>query len=517
MQIALIILVFLVLALLATFVVFYFIGKKQNEEKTKNSIEKVLNDSLNSFEKNFDNLLAAKINGELLNVLPKLVDQNNSVKDEMAKTNKEHLEDLTNKNNNLEKNINSHLQELENKLIANDGDSIKSSIQQSLNEFRDKTNAITSNLNQNFLSLRDDIISENVTSLKKQFENVINQKLNSMKEFQEEKLQEIRNEITSRLHSELVKKIEDEFKKATDTIDNVNKDLGVIKNVHNDIKRINNIFENNKNYGTFGEHLLEDLMKNWFGNESEGNYALQYSIGSSKEKVDVALFTKDKDGKDIVIPIDSKFPLKTYQNVIDAQNTYGSNSKQLEDAKKEFNSGLDDRIEEVEKYIVEGVTSDYAIMYVPSEAIFYYIITEETARNKISKHGNIVIAGPTTIYYYIREIQKLASYANLQSHLKDVLDLFRSINKNRYSLIDLTNSIQNNQLNNIKKIIKFKKLINAPFDEYPELETKINALAKNDPTNIEILETQEKYKNNMDKWIRKNDNLFNNLESKNED
>jgi DNA recombination protein RmuC len=161
-----------------------------------------------------------------------------------------------------------------------------------------------------------------------------------------------------------------------------------------DISTLQDILQAPKLRGNLGEYLLEELLKQIF---PSANYEIKYSFKNGTQ-VDAII----KLGG-YIVPVDSKFPLESYQRLAGANN---EEDKKI--SRKEFISSVKKRIDETAKYInpAEG-TFDFAMMYIPAENVFYETIINDSFTNKdyellnyaMSKH--IIPVSPNSFYAYL--------------------------------------------------------------------------------------------------------------------
>jgi DNA recombination protein RmuC len=165
-----------------------------------------------------------------------------------------------------------------------------------------------------------------------------------------------------------------------------------VGDIATELKTLQNVLQNPKQRGVLGEFYLEQILQNML---PPGSFKLQYKLGEGM-MVDAAIFMGDK-----ILPIDSKFSLENYNRLIEAK---GEGRKTLE---KAFKDDLKKRIDETSKYIQpKKGTLDQALMFIPSEAIYYDLLANKvgdagvSGRNlmqyaAVDKHVSIV--GPSTL------------------------------------------------------------------------------------------------------------------------
>ena len=161
-----------------------------------------------------------------------------------------------------------------------------------------------------------------------------------------------------------------------------------VVDVATELKTLQNVLQNPKQRGVIGEYYLEQILKNTL---PPGAFALQHKLGEGLI-VDAVIRYEDK-----LLPLDSKFSLENYNRMIEAK---GPEKDALE---KAFKSDIKGRIDETSKYIKPGKgTLDQALMFIPSETIYYDILTEKVGINgrnllAYAAEKKVTIVGPTTL------------------------------------------------------------------------------------------------------------------------
>jgi DNA recombination protein RmuC len=172
-------------------------------------------------------------------------------------------------------------------------------------------------------------------------------------------------------------------------LDRTNKSVG---DVANELKTLQNVLQNPKQRGVLGEYYLDQILKNLL---PPGSYELQYKMGTGMT-VDAVIKLDDK-----LLPVDSKFSLENYNRLIDAKE---AERPALERA---FKEDLKRRIDETAKYIQPSKgTLDQALMFIPSEAIYYDLLANKVGAAGVSgrnlmqyaaKDKRVTIVGPSTL------------------------------------------------------------------------------------------------------------------------
>lgn len=181
-------------------------------------------------------------------------------------------------------------------------------------------------------------------------------------------------------------------------LEGTNKNVG---DIASELKTLQNVLQNPKQRGVLGEYYLEQILKNTL---SPGAYKLQYRLDEGLV-VDAVIILDDK-----ILPIDSKFSLENYNRLIDAREV---DRPALE---KAFKEDLKRRIDETAKYIKPGKgTLDQALMFIPSEAIYYDLLANKVGLTGVSGRNliqyaaadkKVTIVGPSTLSAMLQTVMQ---------------------------------------------------------------------------------------------------------------
>lgn len=199
---------------------------------------------------------------------------------------------------------------------------------------------------------------------------------------------------------------------ASKVIGGVQKQLGSIEEFGKDMKDLSNVLKSPKLRGGLGEQFLYDIIGDTLPKDF---YATQYKFRNGAV-CDAVIFSANG-----IIPIDSKFSMENYKAMIDSDN-----DKDRESYRKEFTKDVKKRIDEIaSKYILpdEG-TTEQAVMYVPSESIYYELITNNQPVVDYSNQKKVVLSSPNTITFLLKTI--LIAYKQTQLN-KSATEIMRSL------------------------------------------------------------------------------------------
>ena len=207
------------------------------------------------------------------------------------------------------------------------------------------------------------------------------------------------------INEKVNERLDQNFEKTNKTFQNVIERLSKIdeaqkkiESLSGDIVSLQSILTDKKTRGIYGEVNLKQILSSVFGENNNSIYQLQYTFPTGVI-ADCVLFAPDPLG---TICIDSKFPLEHYQEMVDKNN-----SKELrEKYEKLFRLDMKKHIDAIaDKYIISGVTSDQAILFLPAEAIFAEVNAYHRDIIEYAYKRRVWITSPTTLISTLTTIQ----------------------------------------------------------------------------------------------------------------
>lgn len=179
------------------------------------------------------------------------------------------------------------------------------------------------------------------------------------------------------------------------------------------LQNLQDILKNPKQRGILGEYYLETVLKNVL---PPGMYQMQYPFKNG-EIVDAAVFVNEK-----IVPIDSKFSLDNYNRLVHAP---GAERPAFE---KAFVNDLKLRIQETAKYIrPEENTMDFAFMFIPSEGIYYDLLTnqvgtgeEENLIQRAAGKYKVIIVSPTSFLAYLQTVMQGLKALQIEKRAEEI-------------------------------------------------------------------------------------------------
>ena len=226
---------------------------------------------------------------------------------------------------------------------------------------------------------------------------------------------------------------------AARVIGDVQKNIGEMSEIGRGMRELQDFLKNPKIRGNIGEQILNELLKQYLPKES---FNLQY-IFKSGEKVDAAIKTSAG-----IIPVDSKFPMENFRKISKADT-----DEERKIYNKLFESDVKKHIDDISrKYILtEEGTIDYALMYIPSEAVYYEVVNSS---NLFDYAGGkrVLPVSPTTFYAYMKAILMSFEGQKIEKQAKEILSSLRAIQKD-YEKVGGSLSILQKHLTNAGNVM----------------------------------------------------------------
>ena len=263
--------------------------------------------------------------------------------------------------------------------------------------------SLMKNINEREITTRLQTLEINTMKELQSFKDDLNKSLHSDFEHLNEQVEKRLLAVNEQVNLRLDQNFEKTNKTFTNVIERLSKIDEAQKKIDvlsSDIISLQSILTDKKTRGIYGEVHLKHLMSNIFGEKNDTIYRLQYPLPNGTI-VDCILFAPSPLG---TIGIDSKFPLEHYQKMVDRKL---SKEERLI-AEKQFKLDVKKHIDAIaDKYIIDGVTSRQAIMFLPAEAIFAEINAYHQDIVDYAYQKRVFIASPTTLLSTLTVIQMI--------------------------------------------------------------------------------------------------------------
>ncbi|SVA84895.1 uncharacterized protein METZ01_LOCUS137749 [marine metagenome] len=221
--------------------------------------------------------------------------------------------------------------------------------------------------------------------------------MRSLQESNEKKLDQMRQTVDEKLQNTLEKRLGESFKIVSDRLEAVHRGLGDMQNLAGGVGDLKRMLTNVKARGTWGEFQLGDILEQIL---TPSQYAKNVQPNSrSGETVEYAVRLPGARGDEdstVWLPIDSKFPQEDYQRLIDAEEIADSDA--VEKSRRDLIRAIEKFAKDINsKYIDPPQTTDFAIMFLPTEGLYSEVLRYPGLGEKLQNEYRVTVAGPTTL------------------------------------------------------------------------------------------------------------------------
>jgi DNA recombination protein RmuC len=225
----------------------------------------------------------------------------------------------------------------------------------------------------------------------------IDTQLKHLQESNEKKLDQMRETVDEKLQTTLEKRLGQSFKLVSERLEAVQHGLGEMQNLATGVGDLKKVLTNVKARGTWGEVQLGALLEQILTpDQYDKNVRIR---GDSQERVEYAIRLPGQDDHPdscVWMPIDSKFPQEDYLKLVEAADT-GDGDAVQKTAAALLRSVHSSAKEIRDKYLNPPATTDFAIMFLPTEGLYAEVLRQPGQVEKIQQDYRIVVAGPTTL------------------------------------------------------------------------------------------------------------------------
>ena len=256
-------------------------------------------------------------------------------------------------------------------------------------------------------------LTKELGEFKFNFSRTMNDDFNKLNETIVNRLNNINDKVNERLDVNF-EKTNKTFTNILERLSKIDEAQKKIDSLSSDIVSLQSVLTDKKTRGIFGETNLNYILDSVFG-KNDKIYQTQYSLGNGFIS-DAILFAPEPLG---TICIDSKFPLENYRRMTDRELSLSERDA----ATKLFKADVKKHIDAIKgKYIVPGVTSSEAIMFLPAEAIFAEINAYHPELVKNSYQNKVWICGPTTLMSTLTIISMILKNMEKDKYAKVIHD-----------------------------------------------------------------------------------------------
>lgn len=304
--------------------------------------------------------------------------------------------------------------------------------------------------------------------------------LEKLRQDNEQRLEKIRETVDEKLQKTLNERLGESFRQVSERLEQVHKGLGEMQQLATGVGELKTVLTNVRSRGTYGEVQLRGLLEQVM-TPSQYRENIATKPGSN-DRVEFAIELpgKEEGGKSTLLPIDAKFPIEDYQRLLTAYDH--GDSAGIDASRKALGARVLAEAKKIrEKYVSPPETTDFALLFLPTEGLFAEVLRLEGVAERVQREHHTVLVGPTTLYAVLNSLQmgfRTLAIERQSSHVWEVLRAVKTeFSKFANALADAQKSL-NTASDKLDKVAgtrtramerRLKKLESLPEEKVREL------------------------------------------------
>jgi len=326
----------------------------------------------------------------------------------------------------------------------------------------------------------------------------VERRLDNIRTANEAKLEEMRRTVDEKLQSTLEARLSENFKLVSDQLVKVSVGLGEMQQLATGVGDLKRVLTQVKPRGVWGEAQLESLLEDFLAPDQFSRNVAVKPDTSERVEFAIRLPKLSDGGGEVYLPIDAKFPHDAFERLVEAADAADPHG--VEEAARVLERALRTQARNIcDKYIVPPNTTDYAILFLPSEALYAEIARRPGLVETVTRECSVMIAGPSTLIALLNAIrvgfrsalihQQAGEISKILQKVRSEFDKYgaavQTAAKRAASTVDAIQKLQTRQ-NVMGRALKSVDLLSAdtPIDAATmmlDIETREVDLPENEP------------------------------------
>jgi DNA recombination protein RmuC len=237
----------------------------------------------------------------------------------------------------------------------------------------------------------------------KVIQETIEKQLLSIRDDNTKQLNEMRLTVDEKLQTTLEKRLGESFKQVSERLELVHKGLGEMQTIASGVGDLKKVLSNVKTRGVLGEYQLGNILEQILTPDQYGRNVATKKGSQANVEYAIKLPGKSND-EEVWMPVDSKFPIESYEVLLAAYDTGGP--EEIDLAQKVLIRAVEGFARDIsEKYIDPPYTTDFGIMFLPVESLYAEILRHPGLFETLQRKYKITITGPTTLSALLNSLQ----------------------------------------------------------------------------------------------------------------
>jgi len=266
---------------------------------------------------------------------------------------------------------------------------------------------------------------EELTKSLESVRSIVDSRLKQLQEDNSSQIDKMRATVDEKLQGTLEKRLGESFKLVSDRLEQVHQGLGAMQQLASDVGGLQRVLTNVKTRGGWSEWQLGVLLEEMLTPEQFAKN--MKTREDTDERVEFAIkLPGDENGEPVWLPIDAKFPMEHYQRLTAAQES--GDSTAVEATMKILETQLKRCAKDIcEKYINPPKTTDFALLFLPSEGLYAEAIRRVGLVQNVQRDCRVTFVGPTTLAALLNSLQMGFRTLAIQKRSSEVWNLLASV------------------------------------------------------------------------------------------
>jgi DNA recombination protein RmuC len=237
----------------------------------------------------------------------------------------------------------------------------------------------------------------------KDVRETVDKQLKEMREDNGRRLEEMRKTVDEKLATTLEQRLGESFKQVSERLELVHKGLGEMQTLATGVGDLKKVLSNVKTKGILGEYQLGNILEQLLPREQyEENIATR---PGTNERVEFAIrMPGSSENESVLLPIDSKFPLQGYEDLLNARET--GDLAAILAAEKALARTIESFAKDIStKYVEPPFTTDFGILFLPIESLYAEVLRHPGVFETLQRKYRITVTGPTTMSALLNSLQ----------------------------------------------------------------------------------------------------------------
>ncbi|MDR2904780.1 MAG: DNA recombination protein RmuC [Helicobacteraceae bacterium] len=247
-----------------------------------------------------------------------------------------------------------------------------------------------------------EIYNERQNLASDRFRAAIKEELREIREESAKKIEGMQKIIDEKLQSSIEKKFNESFNLIGERLEKVHIGLGEMQKLAQDVGGLKQALTNVKTRGAFGEIQLSAILEQLLSREQ---YYEQHAIAGGAARVDFAIRLPGNNDGEVLLPIDSKFPIEDFYRLSEAYES-GADAAAIEKLRADLERSVKVAAKSIrDKYVQPPATTDFAVMFLPSEALYAEVLRSRGLVVELQEKFKISVAGPANIAAFLNSLR----------------------------------------------------------------------------------------------------------------